>query len=79
MWQVHVPTLMMLLPALLPLAIMTPVLNVEHHVKVTPLQHGNLFQKLGLVYVGSAFGHLVVPIHLKELRQHRQDRRRNVC
>ena len=73
MWQVHVPTLMMLLPALLPLAIMTPVLNVEHHVKVTPLQHGNLFQKLGLVYVGSAFGHLVVPIHLKELRQHRQD------
>ena len=69
----NVPTLIMLLPVLLPLIAMTPVLDVDPHVKVTPLIHGNLFKKLGLVYVGSAYGHLVVPIHLKELRQHRQE------
>ena len=69
----NVPTLIMLLPVLLPLIAMTPVLDVDPHVKVTPLIHGNLFKKLGLVYVGSAYGHLVVPIHLKELRQHRHE------
>ena len=71
MWQIHVPTLIMLLPAILPLAIMTPMVDFNPPVKVTPLQHGNLFKKLGLVYVGSAYGHLVVPINLKVLRQQR--------
>ena len=66
--QINVPTFVILLPVLLPLIAMTPVLDVDPHVKVTPLMHGNLFKKLGLVYVGSAYGHLVVPIHLKELR-----------
>ena len=71
--EIHVPTLIMLLPVLLPLIAMTPVLDVEPHVKVTPLVNGNLFTKLGMVYVGSAYGHLVVPIRLRVLRQHRQE------
>ena len=69
MKQIHVPFLVMTLPILLPLA--TMMVDVPTQVKVTPLQHGNLFKKLGLVYVGSAYGHLVVPIQLKVLRQHR--------
>ena len=69
MKQVHVPFLVMTLPILLPLA--TMMVDVPTQVKVTPLQHGNLFKKLGLVYVGSAYGHLVVPIRLSTLRNHR--------